>query len=189
MNMVEDKWLFLQKFMGNPKEVGSITPSSKFLAKRMLKAVNWNDVRAIGELGAGTGAITQYLAERVGPRTNVSLFEKDGLMRSRLQTNYPTFQCYPDATKLVDAVQMQGISYFDCILSGLPFFNFSPELREELMNQIFQALKPGGQFIAFQYSLQMKRELTRYSEIESIQIVPLNLPPAFVYVCRKSGVI
>jgi len=50
---------------------------------------------------------------------------------------------------------------------------------------VYHSLKPGGLFIAFQYSQQMKKLLGEHFSIEKIEFVPLNIPPAFVYVCRK----
>lgn len=44
--------LFLLAFLKNPKRVGSIFPSSAFLARKIVQSVYWNDVRAIAELGA-----------------------------------------------------------------------------------------------------------------------------------------
>jgi phospholipid N-methyltransferase len=83
---------------------------------------------------------------------------------------------------------MENIQQLDCILSGLPFFNFSQNLRDHLMDEIYQSLKPNGLFIAFQYSMQMKKQFAQYFAIEKIDFVPLNIPPAFVYVCRKAGI-
>lgn len=40
------------------------------------------------------------------------------------------------------------------------------------MRQIIHALKPGGLFIAFQYSQQMKNQLLQNFEIEHIHFVP-----------------
>ncbi|WP_018755048.1 class I SAM-dependent methyltransferase [Paenibacillus terrigena] len=191
MNWAEDKWLFLQKFMVNPREIGSITPSSRFLACSMLNEVDWESTHCIGELGSGTGAITAHLAEIVAQKKSVPedmkvfLFEKDRVMRNRLAAAYPQFQVAEDALDLRVEARQHHLQSYDCILSGLPFFNFSPLLRNQLMDEIYRSLRPGGQFIAFQYSLQMKQELSRYFEIEKIKFVALNIPPACIYVCRK----
>lgn len=40
-------------------------------------------------------------------------------------------------------------------------------------------------FVAFQYSLQMKNMLNNYFDKVTIDFVPLNMPPAFVYYCEK----
>lgn len=187
-----DGRIFLRKFVRYPKQVGSAVPSSRFLAKKMAGAVPWNEVRAAAELGAGTGAITRVLAERVRPGTDVYLFEKDADMRRRLADRYPGFTCAANAACLLDVVggggsEGEGEGRLDCVLSGLPFFNFTQELRDRILGQVEQALKPGGLFVAFQYSLQMRGQLSRRFEIERIGFTPLNVPPAFVYVCRKRG--
>ena len=62
-----DKVIFLYKFIKSPKSIGSITPSSTFLAQAMIKPINWNDARAIVELGAGTGIFTRYIQQLKHP--------------------------------------------------------------------------------------------------------------------------
>lgn len=181
----DDARLFLQKFVGQPGQVGSVVPSSRFLSVAMTGSVPWQSVSAAAELGAGTGAVTRYIAQNALPGTNVALFEKDETMRARLAREFPDYRCLRDAADMLNSLENNGFGQLDCILSGLPFFNFAPELRERLLGQIAGALKPGGYFVAFQYSLQMKKRLAETFEMERIRFVPLNIPPAFVYVCRK----
>ncbi|MEN1986121.1 class I SAM-dependent methyltransferase [Paenibacillus hubeiensis] len=180
-----DKLLFLKSFVKNPKNVGSIIPSSRFLASAMVNQAVWQESTAVAELGAGTGAITRYIQKNANEHTKVLLFEMDQTMRNNLQHEYPEFISYPNAAALLDTMKNEGIDELDYIFSGLPFFNFERTLRDALIEQIHQALKPGGRFIAFQYSLQMKKHLSEKFIIENIEFVPLNVPSAFVYVCRK----
>jgi phospholipid N-methyltransferase len=187
MRAMQEKLLFLYKFMRAPKQIGSVTPSSAFLAKRMLKPVPWSQVTSVAELGAGTGAITKHLNAALHKETKVLLFEKDPYLRDQLSTRFPEYVCYADASKIQPALLKEGMDGLDCILSGLPFFNFPQMKREQLMDQISASLKPGGLFIAFQYSIQMKKLLKQHFEIERIHIVPFNVPPALIYVCRKRG--
>lgn len=182
---INEWFLFLRGFLRNPLRVGSIMPSSRFLATKMVETVQWKDVKAVAELGSGTGAITQFMKMQLTGQTRVVLFEMDKKMRNNLSAAYPDFKCYSNAYQLVRKMSENDIDQFDCILSGLPFFNFTSEMRENLLNQIIEALKPGGVFIAFQYSLQMKRQLEESFMIEKIDFVPFNFPPAFVYTCRK----
>ncbi len=171
--------------MGNPKYVGSVVPSSRYLANRMVSAANWQQARTIVELGSGTGAITHAIAERVDRGHQVILFEKDKDMGRKLQNDFPQFIRETNALHLVSQLKKHNIKEVDYIFSGLPFYNFSPTMRLQLMNQCKEALRPGGKLIAFQYSLQLRELLSQHFEIESISFVPLNFPPAFVYVCRK----
>ncbi|WP_438493249.1 class I SAM-dependent methyltransferase [Paenibacillus sp. IHBB 3054] len=177
--------IFLRSFIHNPKRVGSVIPSSRFLAANMVKHAPWHEVKAVAELGSGTGAITRLIHTQVSETMKVLLFEMDENMRNNLQTDYPAFSCHSNAAHLVETMKQENINQLDCIFSGLPFFNFERDLRDTLVEQIYQALKPGGLFIAFQYSLQMKKQLSDKFIIEKINFVPLNIPPAFVYICRK----
>ncbi|MGG4143050.1 methyltransferase domain-containing protein [Paenibacillus algorifonticola] len=183
----QEKMLFLNKFLRSPRQIGSVTPSSKFLAKKMLEAVPWNSTTSVAELGAGTGAITKYIQAAKKKATKVILFEKDPYMREQLQEHYPEFSSYEDGSYLQASLHTEAIKQLDCIISGLPFSNFPQTMRDKLMEQILVSLKDDGLFIAFQYSLQMRSQLREHFEIEKITFVPLNVPPAFVYVCRKKG--
>ncbi|MBB6024920.1 phospholipid N-methyltransferase [Paenibacillus sp. JGP012] len=182
---VKENMFFLRSFIHNPKHIGSVIPSSRFLAKKMIKQAPWGEMNAIAELGSGTGAITRHISNHVTDSMKVLMFEMNDMMRTNLEQEFPQYSCYKNAANLVECMKQQNIEQLDCIFSGLPFFNFEADVRDTLVNQIHQALKPGGLFIAFQYSLQMKKKLSDQFIIETTPFVPLNIPPAFVYVCRK----
>jgi phospholipid N-methyltransferase len=179
--------LFLQGFLTNPQRVGSIIPSSRFLAAKIVESIPWNEVKAVAELGSGTGAITRFMKPHLTGSTRVLLFERDKKMRATLKTKYSDFACHSNACQLIKKLNQDDIGQLDCIISGLPFFNFTSEMRESLLNQIIKALKPEGIFVAYQYSLQMKKKFAEDLIIEKIEFVPFNFPPAFVYTCRKRG--
>ncbi|GAB2699724.1 class I SAM-dependent methyltransferase [Paenibacillus thermoaerophilus] len=180
-----EMWLFLTRFLRDPRQVGSVLPSSRYLAKAMVGEIEWARTRAVAELGAGTGAITGVMMAAKPPGTKVFLFEKDDRLRQRLQQDFRDCICCADASEMARAMRSQNVTGLDCVVSGLPFFNFPAPVRESLLGQVASALDPGGQFIAFQYSLQLKPHLTRYFRIEKIKMAPWNVPPAFVFVCRK----
>ncbi|BBH21662.1 SAM-dependent methyltransferase [Paenibacillus baekrokdamisoli] len=181
----QEKLLFLYRFLQTPGQIGSVTPSSKFLAKKMVDAVPWNEVYSVAELGAGTGAITKYIHAAKRIHTRVLLFEKDTHLRKELQKQYRNFSCYEDCQELQTVLKLEELSHVDCIISGLPFYNFPQAIRDKLVEQIIESLKDEGWFIAFQYSKQMKKQLEEHFDVIDIQFVPLNVPPAFVYVCKK----
>lgn len=183
--MVPDKVMFLYKFLNNPKKIGSVTPSSSYLSRAMLKTVNWDEVDTFVELGAGTGAITAPIYERMKPGTRGLIIEQDRIMRRQLNDRFPQLHFRPLAEELSIYLEEFGIEQVDCIFSGLPFANFSSAHRLRILDQVIKCLKPGGQFIAFQYSLQMRGELLAYFDSVRLCFIPLNFPPAFVYCCIK----
>lgn len=180
-----DKMLFLKKFFVSPKKIGSITPSSLYLARAMTERITWEESNCVIELGAGTGVFTSYLHEAKPDGCTVLVFEQDGEMRQRLQNEYANLHFCQNAEHIHAEMQAAGIRHADYILSGLPFANFPQSVRNKILDGVVQTLKPGGQFIAFQYSLQMKKQLkSRFANID-IKMVPLNIPPAFVYYCQN----
>ena len=168
-----------------PRKIGSITPSSSFLIRKMLVDLPWDNMETIVELGAGTGGFTKFIAEHKEDVCQVVVVEQDYKMRQTLWKNYPLFHYGAKAEKLDWILHRHNLIQVDCIVSGLPFATFSKPLRTEIIAAIHRSLKPGGIFVAFQYSLQMKKMLETYFRLVLIDFVPMNLPPAFVYYCEK----
>ena len=184
LNLAE-KLTFLKKFIESPSQVGSITPSSRFLAKRTLAPINWTTARAVAELGAGTGAFTKHINAFKHDECKVAVFEKDEEMRDKLNILYPDLDYFEDALSLSENVRSMGVESLDAVISGLPFTLFEKNVREQIIDETVQALNEHGVFVAFQYSLHMKTMLSqKFSKVE-ISLVHLNFPPAFVYVCHK----
>ena len=50
--------LFFRQWLRSPKSMGSVIPSSKFLARAVANEVAWQPGQYVVELGGGTGAIT-----------------------------------------------------------------------------------------------------------------------------------
>ncbi|RXT03716.1 class I SAM-dependent methyltransferase [Ammoniphilus sp. CFH 90114] len=185
MSLAKQRFTFLNKFIESPAQVGSITPSSKFLVNKMFENVSWDKLDTIVELGAGTGVFTNHIFERKKVSTKAVIIEKDTQMRLNLEKSYPSLIFGPDAERLDLLLHKLNIPQVDCIVSGLPFANFPLELRKNIMEAITKSLKPDGLFIAFQYSLQMKSMLKQYFHHVEIGLEVRNLPPAFVYTCKK----
>ena len=85
--------LFLKRFIDEPKKIGSLTPSSKFLARKMLKDLPWKNFSHIAELGAGTGIFTKQIVERKLPACKVLIVEQDFSMRHSLEEKYNPPPC------------------------------------------------------------------------------------------------
>ncbi|GIO09783.1 SAM-dependent methyltransferase [Brevibacillus reuszeri] len=183
---IKERLTFFYNFLQAPGQVGSITPSSRALAKQMMKPIDWEKANTIIELGAGTGIFTKWIQEMKRPDATLVSFEKETTMRNRLEPLFPNVLFHEDAVDLGRVLSEAGLGKADCIISGLPFANFPQALRDQIMEQVITTLKPGGVFVAFQYSLQMKKQLLSEFDSVSVKMVPFNVPPAFVYVCHKA---
>lgn len=71
------KELFLYQFIKNPMSVGSISPSSRFLAKKMLQGVDFQKAKCIVEYGPGTGIFTEEILKQRTPETVVFVVENN----------------------------------------------------------------------------------------------------------------
>lgn len=180
-----ERIIFFFRFILQPAKIGSITPSSAYLAKRMLNCLPWSELEMIVELGAGTGVFTQFIAEHKQQMCQVVVVEQDGTMRRELQQHYPSFFFGSKAEQLTELMQNYHLEQADCIVSGLPFTAFSGDLREAVLDSVQRSLKPGGLFVAFQYTLHMRQEMESHFREVEIGFALFNIPPAFIYFCRK----
>jgi phospholipid N-methyltransferase len=176
--------LFIQKFIQSPLQIGSLFPSSAALAEKMTSNLNWENINEAAELGAGTGVITRTILKKMRSESKLHVFEKDNEMRRGLQLKYPEAFYYEDACEMIKSIgNREGV--LDAVFSGLPFSNFSKSVRTQIVEEVFNSLRPGGILVAFQYTTQMKRTFHTYFKEVNITFVPKNFPPAFVYVCEK----
>jgi phospholipid N-methyltransferase len=176
---------FLQGFLRSPLEVGSIIPSSKFMVKKVVDHVLKENPKTIVELGAGTGVFTRELNKSCGPNTSLIVFEKDKKMREQLNKEFPHLSIYSDALSLPEILHDLGIEKVDCIVCGLPFTLFPKTKTEQIFEKIHSQLKSNGCFIMYQYSTQMKKRLTQLFDQVTTKLVLLNIPPTFVFFCKK----
>jgi phospholipid N-methyltransferase len=181
----KSRTIFLQKFLSEPRRIGSITPSSSFLTRKMLVGLPWDNIDTLAELGAGTGVFTDFIAQKKKKDCRVIVVEQDPEMRHALQTNHPSFLYGARAEELDRLLESYHLPPADCIVSGLPFAAFPKSVRDEILSAVNRSLKPGGCFVAFQYSLLLRKMLRQLFRQVEIGFVPLNIPPAFVFYCKK----
>lgn len=183
--MLATRIVFLKKFFDEPAKIGSIIPSSKFLTRKMLADLPWSEMGNIVELGAGTGVFTEYIAQYKKETCKAVIIEQDPVMLAELRVRFPDMLFGRRAENLSYIFNELNLAKADCIISGLPFAMFTPDLRESILDAATTQLKKDGRFIAFQYSLQMYPMFhRRFSEVK-VGIELRNFPPAFVYYCRQ----
>ncbi len=179
---------FISQFFRKGSQVGAVAPSSKFLAAKMLKHVPFDRCEVIVEFGPGTGAFTRFIQNRMKPGCKLIIIELNESFCTDLNSNFAnenTEIIQGSATDLVEILKERGLSKADCIISSLPLAIFDESLRELILSSAKAALDEHGYFIQFQYSLQSKKAIQRHFNELKLDFTPLNLPPAFVYTCKK----
>ena len=58
---VKSAMVFLREFLRNPRQLGSIIPSSGFLKRRILAAADLTNASVVVELGPGNGGTTRSI--------------------------------------------------------------------------------------------------------------------------------
>ena len=176
---------FLRRFLDSPQAIGSVMPSSPALVKAMLAGIDWDRVSTVAELGGGTGVISSRINALRSAESRFLCFENDPDMHLQLSRKFHDVLFEKDAFTIRQVLEKHQMPGLDCVVSGLPLVNFPRIKRYRLLKDIYNLLNPGGMFIAFHYTRQLQPSLVSiYDQIDR-QYVWANVPPAFVFVCRK----
>ncbi len=147
-----DRATFLQAYLRHPLAVGSVTPSALALVDRMLHPIQWGEIQTVVELGCGTGPMTAEILRRKPAHVRFLAFEREPAFRQLLLARFPGLQVHPEAFELGRVLARTGRPQADVVLSGIPFAALPGPEQERLLDEVEQALVPGGLFVAFQYS-------------------------------------
>jgi len=181
-------WLFFKEALKGFIVQGSLFPSSPFLTQQMLESVIMKKRVRIVELGAGQGVFTRELLSRLPADGQLIVFELNPVFAQHLRKIYNDSRVFiieDDALRLNDHLKKIHIDTVDYVVSGLPIGNFTYVLRQGILTEIHQALSDTGQYIQFQYFLASLRHVRRLFSVRIIGYEVRNIPPAFIYVCKK----
>ncbi|MBK6959969.1 MAG: methyltransferase type 12 [Gammaproteobacteria bacterium] len=179
----DDRVVFLQQFLKNPRQVGSVIPSSRYLERRVVALAEVPTARTIVELGTGTGGITRAILEamphdarllgiEINPRFQELL---NGFGDSRLIPHAGS------AEHLRDILAQHGLPAPDAIISGIPFSTMDRGLGTRILASIAEVLAPGGRFVAYQVSGQVAKLALPVLGAPRRQVEFLNIPPVRLY--------
>ncbi|HEV3437431.1 MAG TPA: rRNA adenine N-6-methyltransferase family protein [Gemmata sp.] len=184
-----DWWLMMKAFLRQGRKIASFAPSSKYMARKIIDGIDWEQAKCIVELGAGTGPITAEIVKRVRPHTKLLVIELDPTLCGRLKSRFKDVAnvdvVHGDATQFDKLLVERGLPQVDHVLSGLPLPSFPEQLRNSVLETSARTLAPHGTFRQLTVMpLIYYRMYARYFNDVQFRFVPLNLPPGGVYVCR-----
>lgn len=181
-----DWWLMLRKFVSHGTSIASFSPSSRFLARSMVRGIDWARAKCVVELGAGTGPITKQLVRAAHPKTKLVIVERDPDFCRLLRQKFPGQDIVEgDACKLDEILADRGIAKADHVISGLPLPSFPAAIRDSIIRMSARVLGPEGEFRQITNMPWVYIGLYRsYFRDVSFKLVPLNLPPGGVYFCK-----
>lgn len=185
--MQNETWTFFQAFMKSPRVVASVIPSSVFLKRRVIEAAHLPDAQVVVELGAGTGGTTLSMLAALGPGGRLIAIE-------RTADFVPVLEAIEDerfdvvhgcASSIVEQLTSRGFEGADAVISGIPFSTMPAGLCEEIAGAIRDALKPGGRFVAYQFTDWVARYMRPVMGDPVVQHEILNVPPMRVFTWEK----
>jgi phosphatidylethanolamine/phosphatidyl-N-methylethanolamine N-methyltransferase len=178
--------LFLKQFLSTPFGVGSITPSSKKMAKLMVASLDVEPGDMVVELGPGTGVFTrELLAQGVAP-DKLILVEFNADFAAHLRDEFPGVHVEQgDASALPFLLQRLGHQKVKRIVSGIPMRSMKPHQRMSITTAIADSLDVGGVVVQFTYVKlpPLSKVAAKVGGLLGRQTAMAlnNVPPAFVW--------
>ena len=184
---------FVKAAFRDPKNVSTIFPSLKFLARALIKHADMGPGHHVLELGSGSGAITRHIMAQRASLASYTGVEIDASLVDFLQQSFPGENFLNvSADDLKSHIPDESI---DVVICSLPWTMFAGDLQEDITQEIMRVLKPGGKFTTFLclHSLtypgapRAKKIFRNYfTGFEKKETIAANIPPANVYLGSKS---
>ena len=177
-----NNWNFFREALKNFRSTGAIARASPLLIKRLIGSIPGDRPLTVVELGPGEGCITRALLEELHPESSLTAFEINPAFVRRLgEIEDPRLHIIPrGADRLADHF---GPASVDFVVSSLPLSMIDQPVKERIIRQSQEVLRPGGEFLQYQYALQDYGLLKDSFSRVSVSFTWANLPPAFVYSC------
>jgi len=182
-------WLsFILQYVTAPRSVGAVAPSSRYLAHKMVRTIDFDTARCIVEFGPGTGVFTHEILQRRRLGTVVIAIERNADFCAQLRRKFATAQdlhiIEGTAERIGEYLQQHGFDQADYVVSGLPFASLPAEIGASILTQAKANLHKEGRFITFQYSLLRKGLINRHFRTMEVVREWRNLPPAYILSCH-----
>lgn len=190
MSKIIEKIEFIYQFLNKPKTVGSITPSSRHLTKKILSFVDFKkEGLVLLEYGPGTGPFTSEIVKYLKPTDQLIVIELNPKFATDLKEKFKDYKnvkihedCVANTQKILDK---EGIKQVDYIISGIPFSSLPKDVTEDILINTKLIMSNTTVFLTFQYSKFKKESFEKYFEIIDVKFVFRNIPSAFVFCMKK----
>ncbi|GAM05591.1 class I SAM-dependent methyltransferase [Novosphingobium sp. MBES04] len=176
--------VFLEGFIRHPVMVGSIVPSSRFVIRKMLAPVDWDNCKLFVEYGPGVGTFCQPVLDRL-PRdgmllvidTNPDFIE----YLRRTITDSRFVAVLGSAADVEDIVKAHGHEKADYVLSGLPFSTLPDGVGPAIAAATHRVIRKGGAFLVYQFTPRARDFMARHFKRIDSGLEVINVPPCCMY--------
>ena len=180
--------VFARNFFRNPRMLGSVIPSSRYLVHHLLRDIDWERARVIVELGPGVGTITREVLRRMRPDAVLLAFEinddfvrhlKEHLDDPRLRVHHRS------GVEIGNVLRELRLGKADYVIAGIPFSIMSEEDRTAVLRNCHDALAEGGVMLVYQFSARVRADLEKLFGRVRRMFEPRNVLPAHLFECVK----
>ena len=182
---IQQRLRFFRSFLANPRQVGAVLPTSRWAVRDMLGMANLPQARLVAEIGAGTGAYTGEILKQLHPEARFLAFEIDPDLAAVLSESFDDRRLQTINDSAANIEDYLNGAKVDVIVSAVPFTSLPEDAKESVFTAAARALAPEGVMVQIQYSTVLQGELTRRFTSVRRRLSPLNVPPAFLYACRR----
>lgn len=178
---------FLKQWVRNPRELGSITPSSRFLTREVVDRIDFRTARHLAELGPGTGVFTKAILDRLAPDGHLLAIDTNAAFVEHLKREFPDPRLeavQASAEQVAALAQARGWPALDAVVSGIPYSLLPKPVARAIIEGTRESLRAEGIFVGYQYSRMLRPLLLDVFGNVHYKAVVLNVPPAHVYTCH-----
>ena len=182
--------VFLCEFLRNPRQLGSIIPSSGFLKRRIIAAADLTNAAVVVELGPGNGGTTRSILDALPANAKLLSIElNEGLYSLTSDITDARYIAHQgNAADLSAILKQHQTGRPDVVISGIPFSTMEPEAGQSILKCVQEELNDGGRFVAYQVSTRVDRLNTYYpTDHRTVSWEWLNVPPLRVWRWQKPG--
>lgn len=147
---------FMLEVVRENRHTGAIGPSSKALAELITDLAGVAAADSVVEFGPGTGVFTEVIRRKLRPESRFVAIEINPEFVKATRRRCPDVRVvHGDVrdTRRHLAEAGSDDDRCDVIVSGLPWTRFSDDLQDRLLEAAHDALRPGGRFVTFAYSV------------------------------------
>jgi phosphatidylethanolamine/phosphatidyl-N-methylethanolamine N-methyltransferase len=184
-------WLFFRRWLANPREVGSVTPSSNALKRRLTQEIVRAPDEYVVELGGGTGAITRGILERGIPADRLYVLEINREMAQHLRDTFPGIHVVEgDARRLGQILPPEVVGKVGTTVCGIPMLLLTLEEQRAILDSAYSVMPKGREVVLYTYALSSPLERDKLDLTgRRVGFVAANIPPASVWAYREKGAI
>lgn len=185
---IKEALFFVKNAFLKPKQVGYLFPSTQALIKTIANKAELDKAKYIIELGPGTGGTTKGILAKMQADAKLAAVDinKDFIdYLAKEITDDRLSLVHDGAQNLKEIINNHGWNFADVVISGIPFSTLPKSVANQIMQSIYDNIKPGGLFVAYQLRDKVGQLATPLFGEPKVYWEYKNFPPMRIFVWQK----